>query len=127
MALKNKIDPSKMFQVVLIVFIVAQGISWLLSELDIFPLISGGWFLLLLLIGVGLTTLFSLGKNITTLEIKRNLLFIVIVFAIIILSFIFLPQLIPQIFSTSSIEFGESIKETLVSIISMGPGGIVYG
>ncbi len=126
MAIKgNRIQAGKFLQVVLIAFAIIQGLSWVLSELDIFPIIKGGWFLLLMLVVIGLTTLFTLGRGITQLELKRNLLFILLIFGIIIASFIFLPKYLPQIFSTSGIEFGATIKQTMISVIKLTPGGIV--
>jgi len=122
MAIREKINASKFFQVVLIAFVVIQGISWLLSELDIFPIIKGGWFLLLLLVIVGLTTLFSLGRSITQLEIKKNLLFIILIFGAIIVAFIFLPDYLPQIFSIQSLEIREFLQEVIGTIGKMGTG-----
>jgi membrane-associated HD superfamily phosphohydrolase len=124
MALQDRIQPGKFFQVVLIAFAVLQFTSWILDELDIFPLIKGGWFLMLLLAIVALTTLFTIGRTRTPLELKRNALFILLVFAIIVGLVIFLPKYIPQIFSASSIEFGEAIKQTMISVIKLTPGGI---
>ena len=112
MAIREKIDPTKLFQVVLIAFVVIQGISFVLSELDVFPIIKGGWFLLLILTLITLTTLFTLGKNITQLEIKKNLVFIVLVFGLIILAFVYLPTYLPQIFSSASIDIGETVRES---------------
>lgn len=123
--LKNRIQAGKFLQVVLIAFAVIQGISWLLSELNIFPIIKGGWFLLLMLAVIGLTTLFSLGRNITTLELKKNLLFIILVLGAIGASFIFLPDIIPQIFSASGLEFQKVLEEVLTTIMKLSPGGIV--
>ena len=125
MALRDRIQPGKFFQVVLIAFAVFQFLSWLLAELDIFPIIKGGWFLMLLLAVVALTTLFTIGKTRTPLELKRNSLFIVLVFGLIVGLVIFLPKYIPQIFSASSIEFGEIIKQTMISVIRLTPGGII--
>lgn len=122
MAIKNRIDASKFFQVVIITFVVVQGLSWLLSELDIFPIIKGGWFLLLLLVVVGLTTLFTLGRSITQLEIKKNLLFIILIFGAIIAAFIFLPDYLPQIFSIQSLEVKEFLREIIGTIGKMGTG-----
>ncbi len=117
MAIREKIDPTKLFQVVLIAFVVIQGISFVLSELDVFPIIKGGWFLLLILTLITLTTLFTLGKNITQLEIKKNLVFIVLVFGLIILAFVYLPTYLPQIFSSSSIDIGETVRESSGTIV----------
>jgi len=122
MAIKERINASKFFQVVIIAFVVVQGLSWLLSELDIFPILKGGWFLLLLLVVVGLTTLFSLGKNVTQLEIKRNLLFIILIFTAIIAAFIFLPDYLPQIFSIQSLEVREFLREIIGTIGKVGTG-----
>ncbi len=120
--LKNRIQAGKFLQVVLIAFAVIQGISFLLSELDIFPIIKGGWFLLLMLAVIGLTTLFSLGRNITTLELKKNLLFIILVLGAIIASFIFLPDYLPQIFSASSLEIKDFLREVIGTIAKVGTG-----
>ena len=124
MVLKDKINASKFLQVVLIAFAVIQGISWVLAELDVFPIIKGGWFLLLMLIVISLTTLFSLGRNITALNLKKDLIFILLVFGGIVAAFIFLPQVVPQIFSTQALEMSEYIKQTINSVIGLLPGGI---
>jgi len=125
MAIKRlDINTTKFFSAVLISFIIIQAVSFLLAELDIMPLIKMGWVLFLFLIIIGITSIFILGKKIGTLNLKQDGPFILLVFGLIIILFVFLPDIVPQIFSSKSLEISETIKETLNTIIPMGPGGI---
>jgi len=129
MALKDKFnfDTQKFFLAVLFSFVAIQTILWLLSELDIFPLIKLGWVLLLSLAVVGIVSLLTLGKSLGQLDFKRDMPFIFIVFGGIIVAFIFLPKYIPQIFSMKAIELGELIEETIQAIMKLSPAGIYVG
>ena len=128
MALKSnlKINVNKLFQAVLIGFVAVQIVSWVISSFvsDI-PLLKGGPLLFLFLIIILFSTLYTLGQNINQLNIKRDGLFVLLVFGAVIALFIFLPNIIPQIFSTNVMEFGENIKRLVTTIMRFSPGGIV--
>ena len=124
MALKqNRFNMMKFFQALLLGFLAVQLISWGVSSF--FPeieMLKGGPMLLLFLVIIGITSLFVLGRKLGQLDLKRDLLFILLVFGGVIAAFIFLPQVVPQIFSSGGIELGELIKENIVAVIQLGPG-----
>lgn len=121
------INTSKFFLILILSFLTIQLVSWALSEVMDYPLLKMGWMILLFLVVIGVITLFVLGKNITQLTLKKEGLFMIIIFAIIILAFIYLPNIIPQIFSTQSLEIGEYVKGIIGTIIKMGPGVVRVG
>ena len=125
MAIRTNIDTTKFFIALLVGFSVVQIGSYVLSELGLMPFIKIGWGIMLMLVTILMTTLFTLGKNITQLNLKRDGPFIALIFVTIILMFIFLPSIIPQIFSTAALEMKDSLQETIATISRLGPGGII--
>lgn len=122
---KSDFDTTKFFIALLVGFSFIQIGSYFLSELGFMPFIKIGWGLMLMLVTILMTTLFILGKKITQLNIKRDGPFIALIFVTIILMFVFLPDIIPQIFSTAALEMKDSVQETIATISRLGPGGIV--
>lgn len=127
MALKSRFgfNTQKFFTALLVSFIAIQIGSWLLSEFMGYPLLKGGPMLLLFLVVIGLVSLFVLGRKLGDLSMKRDGLFTLLVFGAIIVAFLFLPKYIPQIFSASSMEFGDYLKRIISAIMELSPGGIV--
>ncbi len=128
MTLKDRLNMGKFFQALLLGFLAVQIISWIISsffpEIEMF---KGGPMLLLFLVIVGIISLFVLGRKLGQLNIKRDLLFIVLVFGAIIVLFIFLPDVIPQIFSASGVELKEFLRDNVATVIQLGPRGIAGG
>ncbi len=124
MALKSRFgfNTQKFFTALLVSFIAIQIGSWLLSELMGYPLLKGGPMLLLFLVIIGLVSLFVLGRKLGDLSIKKDGLFILLVFGAIIAAFIFLPKYIPQIFSIQSLEIKEFLREVIGTIAEVGTG-----
>lgn len=125
MVLKFGIDTNKFFQATIIAFLVIQGVSWILSQVSDIPLIKGGWFLILVLVVILMTILYTIGKDFTTLSLKKDGIFILLVFVAIILLFLILPSIIPQIFSTSGLQFREFIIKSIGNIIGYTGTGVV--
>ena len=120
---KFNFNVTKFFIALLVGFLAVQLVTWIASQY--FPevqILKGGPMILLFLIIIGITSLFVLGRKLGQLDLKRDLLFILLVFVGIVLSFIFLPQVIPEIFSTSGMEFSEYIKQTMGAIIGFRTG-----
>lgn len=106
-----KIDTSKFFQVSLIAFAVIEGISFILSQIGVMDFIKAGWIIFIFLLVIILTTLWNFGMNLTSLKIK-DLVFMLLVFALIVGLYLLLPILIPQLFSIiPGIEINYSIRE----------------
>ena len=126
MATKNRFgfNTTKFFIVLLLSFITIQIISYLLSEIMDYPMLKMGWVLLIFLVVIGIVSLFVLGKRLGQLELKKDGLFILLIFGMIILAFIYLPEIIPQIFSAQSLEVGEYFKKIINVIMKLSPGGI---
>ncbi len=127
MVLKDRLNMGKFFQALLLGFLAVQITSWIISSF--FPdieMFKGGPMLLLFLVIIGIISLFVLGRRLGELNMKRDLLFILLVFGAIIVLFIFLPDVIPQIFSTSGVELKEFLRENVATIIQLGPRGISY-
>lgn len=127
MAIKGRLDTGKMFRAVLIGFITLQVLSWILDQVGLYPLIKGGPMILLFLVVILFSTLFVLGRKIGDLSIKKDLLFVLIVFGAIGALFVYLPQYIPQIFSASGLEVKEILKEISGIIIRSGTGVVGIG
>lgn len=134
MAIINpKIDTSKFFITLLLIFVAVQSSIWIASKyIPEVQFIKMGFILFLFLAVSAIVSIFMLGKNLGTLK-KEDLIFIFIQFLAIVGLFIFLPRAIPQIFSSVSLEISEVIRETAGSVIAgigegigiVGNGGIV--
>ncbi len=126
MVLKERFNAGKAFQALLLGFLAVQIISWVVSEFfEDIPMLKGGPMLLIFLVVIGMISLFVLGRKLGQLDLKKDLLFILLVFGGIIVLFIFLPDIVPQIFSTSGVELGEFVKDVTAAIMKLSPGGIV--
>ncbi len=126
MTLRERFNTQKFFIALLVAFLAVQLISWIASEY--FPevqILKGGTMLLLFLVVIGIISLFVLGKQLGQLDLKKDFLFILLVFGAIIALFIFLPAIIPQIFSVRGLEMGDFLKEIIAAIMKLSPGGIV--
>ena len=97
-------------------FFLVQIISLLLNQFfpDI-PLLRGGQALLLILLGIAVITLFIVGFKVDELSRKENLVFVIIVFALVALAYWKLPEFFPQLFSIDA-DISNSIKEVMGSI-----------
>jgi hypothetical protein len=100
-----------------------QIISLIISAL--FPsvaVIKGGVAVLLMILAVGIMTLFVVGTNITQFDATKNkttIIFVVIVLGLVAVAYWQLPILLPQIFSIEP-GISQTIKNTVGSIM----GGI---
>lgn len=113
--------PPDFYKKVIIAFIVGifgiQILSLLISA--IFPsveVIKAGNSLLIMLVAIGVITLFNVGFSVEKLKSKENLIFVIIVFGLIGLAFWKGPEYFPELFSISP-DFSNTIKSTLGSII----------
>lgn len=120
--LKNRIDVKKFFQIVLVGFLAVQIVSWIISSISDIPIIKGGPMLFLFLIVILIVTLFSIGRDLKTFEMKRDGLLLLLVFGAVILLFLVLPSIVPEIFSTSGMEFRNFLRENIGTIIQIGTG-----
>lgn len=96
-------------------FLIQIGSLLLNQVFPSIPLLKGGTALLLILIAAAVISLFVLAINLEELKRKENLIFIVIVFALVIAGFYYLPKYFPQLFSLSP-EVADSVKSTIASI-----------
>lgn len=96
--------------------IVSLGINQFFPSV---PLFKGGTIVLVMLLCVAVISLFVLAINLEELKRKENLIFIVIVFALLIAGYYFLPKYLPQIFSIDP-TFTNSIKSSIASIFGVG-------
>lgn len=93
-----------------------QIISLLVSA--VFPaidVVKGGNMVLMMLLAVGVMTLFVVGTNVERLQKKESLVFVIIVLGLIALAYWKLPTLLPQIFSIEP-EISQAIKNSVGSI-----------
>ena len=128
MAVKDRFNMMKFFQALLLGFLAVQLVSWMVSSF--FPeieMLKGGPMLFLFLVVVGIISLFVLGKRLGQLDLKKDLLFILLVFGAIVVLFIFLPDIVPQIFSIGGMEFSVYIKQAISAIVQLGPGVVRIG
>ena len=117
MVTRTGIDATKFFITLLVGFIAIQAGSWILSQYTDIALLKAGWVLFLFLAVAAIVSIFMLGAKLGSLR-KEDYVFIVIQFLAIIGLFIFLPNFIPEIFSSYSLELSEIINEAAGSIIS---------
>lgn len=111
-------EPSKYFQTILISFLLIETISYILYKFADVPILKLGWLMILSLIIVAISTLFTLGINVNQMD-KNSIIFILIVLAAILSLIFFLPRLLPEIFSIynpSGIEYSNQLINFLNSI-----------
>lgn len=113
MAIRLGFNTKKYFQAILISFLVIQAGSFLLHTIYNMPLLKMGWLLMLSLVIILITTLYTLGINFNQLN-KKSLIFVGIVFIGVIALMFFIPKLVPEIFS---IQYSELIKSSINSIV----------
>jgi len=80
-------------------FFGIQIVSLLLTQVFGIPILKGGQALLLLLVLVGIISLFVLAINLNDLKKKETLIFVVIIFGLLLLAFWKLEFYFPQLFS----------------------------
>lgn len=119
------IDEKKYFQVVLFSFLAVQLLSWAISSVSDTPILKGGPMLFLFLIAILLVTIYSIGRDFTSLSLKKDGIFILLVFIAIILLFLILPIIIPSIFSANGLELREFVIKTAGNVIGYGGTGVV--
>lgn len=96
---------------------LVQILSLLVSEVfPSVPLLKGGNSILLLLLAVGVITLFVISFKLDELKKKETLIFIVIIFGLISLAYWKLPEYFPQLFSINP-SISQIIKQTISSVI----------
>ena len=126
---RNESDPKKMFYIVVIAFVVVEALSFLASKLGLMDFIKGGFILVLMGIVILLSVLFTFGINIMQVKAKEIILMI-LVLAILVLLYIFLPTIVPQIFSTvgidqtSSNSLREFFRVNIGSVLNIGTGTV---
>jgi len=118
MAGRSSFNTTQFFTALVLIFVTIQISSWLLAEYTDFEMLKMGWILFLFLIVSALVSIFVLGKKIGSLN-KQDIIFIIIEFLAVAGLFWKLPDLVPQIFSTYSIQISEVIKESVGSIINL--------
>lgn len=124
MVKSGNFDVNKFFVVLLLSFVTIQVASYLLHEFTDYQFIKMGWIFLLFFTVIGMVSLFTLGRKLGQLELKKDGIFILFVFIAIIFAFIFLPKYIPQIFSIQSLEIGEYLKSVMNSVIQLNISGV---
>lgn len=124
---KNESDPKKMFYILVIAFVAVELISWVLSQFDFgIPLLKGGFIIILLGLAILLTTLFTFGISIMQVRAKEIVL-MVLTLAILVLLYVFLPQIVPQLFSAIpgneiNTQLRSFFTSTLGSVLGVGSG-----
>lgn len=119
---RTKLDEKRFFLALLFGFITIQVVSWILSEYTDFPILKGGPILLFFLVIVGIVSLFVLGKRLGDLDLKKDGIFILFVFISLILLFIFIPKIVPEIFSVGGAEIREFLRGTIGTVMKVGSG-----
>ena len=83
------------------------------------PIFKGGPIVLIFLLGIAIMALFILGVRYDQLDIRKNLIFVIIIFGLLVAAYVYLPKYLPQIFSIAP-ELPESIRSSFFSIIGGG-------
>lgn len=98
-------------------FFTIQVASLIISELfpDV-PIFKGGPAILLMLLSIAVLTLFIIGIKIDELRRKENLVFILILFALVGLAYWKLPEIFPQLFTIGP-DISDTIKQTVGSVV----------
>lgn len=97
-------------------FFALQIVSLILTTIfPTIPLFKGGPIILVFLLAIAIMALFILGVRYDQLTQKDNLIFIVIIFALLILAYVYLPKFLPQLFSIAP-DLPQVIKSTIGSI-----------
>ena len=94
-----------------------QIISLIISAL--FPsiaLFKGGVAMLIMITSIAVISLFVLAINLKDLRRKETLIFVIIIFGLLLLSYWKLEETFPQLFSISP-ETTQAIKQTIGSIV----------
>ena len=97
----NGIDVNKYFITLLLIFVALQAGSYIYSQFVNSTPLKLGWAFLLVLVTVAIISLYTLSKQIGNLD-GKDMVFIIIEFGVIIGLFMYLPDLLPQIFSAIS-------------------------
>jgi len=98
-------------------FFLVQILSVLINSIfPSVPLLKGGNAIFLMLLAVGIMSLFIIGTNIEQLKKRESLVFIVLLFAAIGLLYWQLPSIFPNLFQIAP-EIANSIKQTIGSIL----------
>lgn len=120
---RTKINGKKFFIALLLSFVAIQLGSWIISSVipDI-PLIKGGWVIFLFLIIITIITLYTLGKNIKDFNFKKEGIIVLAIFIILLLLFIFIPKMVPEIFSVGGEEIREFLRGTIGTVMEVGSG-----
>lgn len=95
-------------------FLIQVGslvISSLFPSIEIF---KGGPIVLVILLGIAVMSLFILGIRYDQLDNKKNLIFVVLIFGLLVAAYYFLPKYVPQIFSANPIN--SNIRSVIFSI-----------
>lgn len=119
------IDEKKYFQVVFFSFLAVQILSWAISSVSSTPILKGGPMVFLFMAVVLIITLYNIGRDFSSLNLKKDGIFIIFVFVSIIILFIILPKLVPQIFSASGLEVRNFLIKSGGNIFSYGGTGVV--
>jgi hypothetical protein len=122
MATRTPIDTKHLLQITLIAFAIIEGLSYLLSQLGVIDFISGGFFLIIILVVIFLSTLFNLGTNISSLK-TRDIALMIIVLVLVVALYFILPLAIPSVFSIfSSQEVRDNLVHSLASVAGISTG-----
>lgn len=100
------------FIVILLGLVVIQVGSVILSSFMDVEMLSLGWAFILLIAIVSIISIFVTGRRLGQLD-KKDIIFIIIQIVAIVVLFIYLPILVPEIFSS----IPPAIKETFSSIL----------
>lgn len=122
---RQPIDTKHLLQITLISFAIIEGLSYLASQLGLIDFVKGGFFLILMLVVIFLSTLFNLGTNITSLK-TRDIILMLVTLLIVVALYFLLPLVIPQIYSIIP---GQQIRDQLFkifgSVASLGGTGVI--
>jgi ABC-type transport system involved in multi-copper enzyme maturation permease subunit len=125
-----KIESQKVFTVSLVCLVVITAISWLINQFapGTLPNLKVGFIFILFGVVILLTTVFTLGLNISTLKIK-DIIFMIIILAILVALYIFLPSVIPNVFSIIpgneiNYQIRDFFSKTLGSVAGMMGTGV---
>lgn len=121
---KTPIDIKKVFILSLISFAIIEGLLFLADSFGITSFVKGGFFLLLMLLVIFLSTLFNLGTNVQSLKL-RDIILMGIVLLVVVALYFLLPLAFKNLFSIIP---GQEIRDQLVkslnSVVSISGTGI---